>query len=74
MTRHQWRTAGESRGPTLIGVVEGIPAGLRLDVERIDAELARLQPVFANELRAIDAEARAMELPLVTIPDTAIGE
>ncbi|MEM1452451.1 MAG: glycosyl hydrolase [Planctomycetota bacterium] len=42
--------------------------------ERIDAELARLQPVFANELRAIDAEARAMELPLVTIPDTAIGE
>ncbi|MEM9380325.1 MAG: glycosyl hydrolase [Planctomycetota bacterium] len=42
--------------------------------ERIDAELVRLQPVFVNELRAIDAEARAMELPLVTIPDSAIGE
>lgn len=43
MTRLQWRTAGESHGPTLIGIVEGIPAGLRLDVERIDAELARRQ-------------------------------
>ena len=43
MTRLQWRTAGESHGPTLTGIVEGIPAGLRLDVERIDAELARRQ-------------------------------
>lgn len=43
MTRLQWRTAGESHGPTLIGIVEGIPAGLRLDVERVDAELARRQ-------------------------------
>ncbi|MGB0332008.1 MAG: chorismate synthase [Planctomycetota bacterium] len=39
----QWRTAGESHGPTLIGIVEGVPAGLRLDVERVDAELARRQ-------------------------------
>ncbi len=43
MTRLQWRTAGESHGPTLIGIVEGVPAGLRLDVERVDAELARRQ-------------------------------
>lgn len=43
MTRLQWRTAGESHGPTLIGIVEGVPAGLRLDVERIDRELARRQ-------------------------------
>jgi len=27
----------------LIGIVEGVPAGLRLDVERVDAELARRQ-------------------------------
>ncbi len=43
MTRLQWRTAGESHGPTLIGIVEGVPAGLRLDVGRVDAELARRQ-------------------------------
>jgi len=43
MTRLEWRTAGESHGPCLIGVVEGVPAGLELDVERIDRELARRQ-------------------------------
>lgn len=43
MTKLQWRTAGESHGPTLIGIVEGIPAGLALDVDRIDEELARRQ-------------------------------
>ncbi|MEM6569557.1 MAG: chorismate synthase [Planctomycetota bacterium] len=48
MTRLQWRTAGESHGPTLIGVVEGIPAGLRLDVERIDAELSRRQKGYGR--------------------------
>ena len=43
MTRLSWRTAGESHGKTLVGVVEGVPAGLTLDVERIDAELVRRQ-------------------------------
>lgn len=43
MTRLQWRTAGESHGPTLIGIVEGIPAGLALDVEAVDGHLARRQ-------------------------------
>ncbi len=38
-----WRTAGESHGPSLVAIVEGLPAGLELDVERIDAELARRQ-------------------------------
>lgn len=35
---------------------------------RIEAELARLQPVFQEALPAIDAAARAMELPIVRIP------
>jgi len=43
VTRLSWRTAGESHGKTLIGVVEGVPAGLTLDTERIDAELLRRQ-------------------------------
>ncbi|HVA36613.1 MAG TPA: chorismate synthase [Candidatus Dormibacteraeota bacterium] len=36
-------TAGESHGPALVGILDGIPAGLRLEVERIDAALARRQ-------------------------------
>jgi chorismate synthase len=36
-------TAGESHGPGLTCVVEGLPAGLTLDRERIDRDLARRQ-------------------------------
>ena len=34
-------TAGESHGPALVVVVEGLPAGLPVAVEDIQAELAR---------------------------------
>ena len=43
MTRLEWRSAGESHGPTLVGILEGMPAGLTLDLEQVDAELARRQ-------------------------------
>jgi chorismate synthase len=36
-------TAGESHGPGLTCVVEGLPAGLALDREAIDADMARRQ-------------------------------
>ncbi|HLA37242.1 MAG TPA: chorismate synthase [Candidatus Brocadiales bacterium] len=36
-------TTGESHGKCLIAVVEGLPAGLRIDVETINSELARRQ-------------------------------
>ena len=36
-------TAGESHGPRLTGILEGIPAGLRIDPAFVDAELARRQ-------------------------------
>src|ERR671924_201476 len=36
-------TAGESHGPGLTAIVEGIPAGLELRPEDIDADLARRQ-------------------------------
>ncbi|MAF65096.1 MAG: chorismate synthase [Planctomycetes bacterium] len=38
-----WRTAGESHGGSLLGIVEGMPSGLRLSAERVDRELARRQ-------------------------------
>lgn len=43
MTRLRWTTAGESHGKALVGVVEGVPAGLALDLARVDGELARRQ-------------------------------
>lgn len=36
-------TAGESHGPQLTGIIEGIPAGLKLDVDQINAALADRQ-------------------------------
>lgn len=43
MTRLRFTTAGESHGPALISVVEGIPAGLELLAEHVNADLARRQ-------------------------------
>ncbi|MDP9033681.1 MAG: chorismate synthase [Myxococcota bacterium] len=43
MSRLQWTTAGESHGPRLTAIVEGIPAGLDLVAEDIDVDLARRQ-------------------------------
>jgi len=38
-----YRTAGESHGPALIAVIEGLPAGLQLRREDVDTDLARRQ-------------------------------
>lgn len=36
-----WMTAGESHGPALVGVVEGLPAGIEVQSSDISAALAR---------------------------------
>src|SRR5436853_3741748 len=38
-----FRTAGESHGPALIALVEGLPANISIDFEFIDHELKRRQ-------------------------------
>jgi chorismate synthase len=43
MASLRFTTAGESHGPGLVAIVEGLPAGLELDRERVDRELARRQ-------------------------------
>ncbi len=43
MSALDYRTAGESHGHSLIALVEGMPAGLTVDVEWINAELKRRQ-------------------------------
>lgn len=39
----KFTTAGESHGPSLVAIVEGLPAGLPVDVEQINRELERRQ-------------------------------
>jgi chorismate synthase len=39
----RFTTAGESHGPALVAIVEGLPAGLPVDLEGIDHELKRRQ-------------------------------
>jgi chorismate synthase len=41
-------TAGESHGPCLTAIVEGLPAGLPLDLEKINQEMARRQEGFGR--------------------------
>lgn len=43
MSGFRWRTAGESHGKALVALIEGVPAGLALDLDAIDADLARRQ-------------------------------
>lgn len=51
MTQLRWSTAGESHGPVLLAMVEGIPAGLPLAAEDIDADLARRQRGYGRSAR-----------------------
>lgn len=37
----RWLTAGESHGPELIGIIEGLPAGIPLSIESVKRDLAR---------------------------------
>jgi chorismate synthase len=44
-------TAGESHGPALVGILTGLPAGLTLEREAIDADLARRQLGYGRSPR-----------------------
>ena len=44
-------TAGESHGPALVAIVTGLPAGLRLDRDAIDADLRRRQEGYGRSPR-----------------------
>jgi chorismate synthase len=44
-------TAGESHGPALVAIVTGLPAGLRLDKDLIDADLRRRQQGYGRSPR-----------------------
>jgi len=47
----RFTTAGESHGPALVSVLEGMPAGLPLLAEHVDGELARRQQGYGRGRR-----------------------
>src|SRR5439155_10726366 len=48
MPQLRYFTAGESHGQCLIGVIEGLPAGLKLDRAAINRDLARRQKGYGR--------------------------
>ena len=51
MSALRFSTAGESHGPALVAVLEGMPAGLPLLAEHVDADLARRQQGYGRGRR-----------------------
>jgi chorismate synthase len=54
-----WRflTAGESHGPTLVAIIDGVPAGLAIDFDRITQDLRRRQGGYGRGRRmAIESD------------------
>jgi chorismate synthase len=50
-------TAGESHGAALVTIIEGLPAGIPIDLTRVDAELARRQRGYGRGRRmAIESD------------------
>lgn len=56
------KTAGESHGPCGIALIEGLPAGLRLDIGFINAELKRRQGGYGRGGRQAIEEDKAIFL------------
>ncbi|MEZ4417439.1 MAG: chorismate synthase [Gemmatimonadota bacterium] len=71
MSVFSFRTAGESHGPGLIALVEGVPAGLPLAAERdVDPELKRRQAGYGRGRRMLIEQDRAEVLSGVRLGET----
>ena len=47
----RFTTAGESHGPALVSILEGLPAGLPITAEQVNAELSRRQQGYGRGRR-----------------------
>jgi chorismate synthase len=47
----RWLTAGESHGPSLVGIIEGLPAHIQISSKEIQADLARRRLGFGRGAR-----------------------
>jgi chorismate synthase len=72
MPQLRYFTAGESHGPCLIGVVEGLPAGLKLDLDAVNRDLARRQQGYGRGGR-MKIETDTVEILSGTRKDETIG-
>ncbi len=65
MRRLRLLTAGESHGPGMSGILDGLPAGLRVSTREVDRDLARRQHGYGSGRRMqierdrVDVERRA---------------
>ncbi|MFN2194981.1 MAG: chorismate synthase [Anaerolineales bacterium] len=66
----RYLTAGESHGPALVMIMEGLPAGIRIDRDQIDLELARRQRGFGAGPRMKIEQDRAEILSGVLAGET----
>jgi chorismate synthase len=55
-------TAGESHGKALVAIIEGVPAGLAIDVDALTAELRRRQTGYGRGRRMLIESDRAEPL------------
>jgi chorismate synthase len=62
MGRLRFLTAGESHGPALGAIVEGVPAGLPLEADRIAVDLARRQRGYGRGARMSSIEQDRAEI------------
>ena len=51
LSKIKYLTAGESHGKGLLGIIDGIPAGLNIDQEYIKVQLARRQKGYGRSAR-----------------------
>ncbi len=70
MSTLRFMTAGESHGPCLTAILEGLPAGLKLDAEGISKDLARRQQGYGRGGRMKIEQDRAEILSGVRFGET----
>ncbi len=51
LSKIKFMTAGESHGKALVGIIQGIPAGLEISADYINAELSRRQKGYGRSKR-----------------------
>ena len=73
MSTLRFMTAGESHGPCLTAILEGLPAGLKLDAEGISKDLARRQQGYGRGGRMKIEQDRAEILSGVRFGETIGG-
>ena len=67
----RYMTAGESHGPQLTAIVEGVPAGVKVSEDALNADMARRQAGYGRGGRQAIERDKARRLP--SWSRTAIG-